>query len=61
MRTAWSTVAHAPDPADDVWALEEWLSREDEYVEGDTWHAGTSEVGRRGRRAVRLFIAGWRR
>ncbi|HEX3298743.1 MAG TPA: hypothetical protein VHW68_01360 [Actinomycetota bacterium] len=26
--------------ADDVWAFEVWLSREDAFVEGDTWHAG---------------------
>jgi hypothetical protein len=26
--------------ADDVWALEVWLSREDAFAEGDTWHAG---------------------
>lgn len=25
---------------DDVWPLEVWLSREDAFVEGDTWHAG---------------------
>jgi hypothetical protein len=25
---------------DDIWPLEVWLSREDSFVDGDTWHAG---------------------
>ena len=33
--SAWETIY-----ADDVWPLEVWLSREDAFVDDDTWHAG---------------------
>ena len=33
--SAWETVY-----PDDVWPLEAWLSREDGFVDDDTWHAG---------------------
>ena len=32
--SAWEAVY-----TDDVWPLEVWLSREDAFVDDDTWHA----------------------
>lgn len=28
-----------PDDTDDIWPLQVWLSREETFVEDDTWHA----------------------
>jgi hypothetical protein len=30
---------HQYDDGGDVWPLEEWLSREETLLDGDTWHA----------------------
>jgi hypothetical protein len=38
---------------DDVWPLELWLSREEEFVEDDTWHAGRARDRSRPGRGLR--------
>jgi hypothetical protein len=48
------------DPADDLWPLEEWFSREDALPDGDTWHMGGGRARWRIGRAMRLLVASWR-
>lgn len=51
-----------PDDSDDVWPLEMWLSREEELVEGDTWHAARARsVGSHAGGILRSLIAPRRR
>lgn len=48
--------------SDDIWPLEMWLSREETFVEDDTWHAArTRSLGSQTGGALRSLIAALRR